>query len=81
MSELSGYAVIHQVQAEEGNHLLSGTKQINAYLKYGWKIISIDKRGYDHREEGSFFATIFVLGHTDVDAKHPTCDTYSKVWS
>lgn len=81
MNELSDYAVIHQIQADGANDLLRSTREINAYLKHGWKIIAIDKRGYDYREEGSFFGSVFVLGHTDVNATRPTIDTYSKVWS
>lgn len=80
MSELSEYVIIAQVESEAGSGMNSSTSQVNAYLKRGWKIISIDRRGYEYPSEGARFVTVFVLGHTNLHATYPKQDPYSKRW-
>jgi len=76
MSDLSTFKVIHQVSDLIDRH---ATREVNAYLEYGWELLSIMQ--WSAPEAGSASCPIFVLGHTDVNAKQPVQDVYSKIWA
>lgn len=80
---LSSVKKIIQIEAEYGNALNMSTRQINAFLKAGWQILSIEKRGYDYPAdgEGARFISVFVLGNESTEPYYPKKDIYSGEWA
>ena len=62
---------ITQIQLVGGDNLALDTRNVNNHLKAGWVILSIGERGYNYSDEGAFYATYLILGHTDIDGIKP----------
>jgi len=73
------YENVNNVIQIGGTDIHPTTRKVNAYLKYGWRILAILQLG--DSADGAWSCPVFVLGHVNPKAEEPTQDPYSKAWS
>ncbi len=71
MTIYSTIQTITEITVDHSNP--TAVHRINAHLKMGWIILDIHKRGYDYTNEGETarYFTVYILGHSDVNAAKP----------